>query len=368
MPSSPARARGCDVAMIGEDTLEVVPRPPRRRPDPLAAAMLDGQQKNLSRPLLSASFSAPPIRFNNPDLSVSKDSSVGEQRLNLTISRLSRILFYEDMLARRISMADKTAARSQSEQVPSSGPSWQQVAVTITSTVIGAGVLGLPFALSHAGWFGLLIIAVSTVVASFTAKMLVWSFNKVNDQKRSRVAAGDADAVGKGFVNNYDQLAEELAGHVGGVLMQVVTLVETFGVALCFVVLHSASWPTVLQLPDRMMGVESRVVVCVAMCAAAFPLLLLRVRHLALFSPIGLVATTTLCISSICAPLSAWLSDELSDDCQPLDGSVLDPTKAHSVFLPEGLGIATSLVLFSFGGHAVTAKLPRRSRPHHACE
>ena len=57
--------------------------------------------------------------------------------------------------------------------VPTEGPSWQQVAMIIATVLIGAGVLGLPYALRRAGWSALLLIVGSTVVASYTAKMLV---------------------------------------------------------------------------------------------------------------------------------------------------------------------------------------------------
>ena len=43
--------------------------------------------------------------------------------------------------------------------VPTEGPSWQQAAVTIATTLIGAGVLGLPYAMRKVGWLGFIIIS-----------------------------------------------------------------------------------------------------------------------------------------------------------------------------------------------------------------
>ena len=59
------------------------------------------------------------------------------------------------------------------EAAPRRGPSWPQVALTIANCLVGAGCLGLPYALRVAGWAGLLIIAGATVVTCFTAKALV---------------------------------------------------------------------------------------------------------------------------------------------------------------------------------------------------
>ena len=202
--------------------------------------------------------------------------------------------------------------------------------------------------MSHAGWLGLLIIIVTTMVAAFTAKQLVWTFNSVNERKRQHPAT-----IGKGFVANYDQLAEELAGPAGSVVMKVITIVETFGFAVALVVLHSVSWPRILHLPDTVAGLPSKVLVCGVMCLVAFPFMLLRVRHLSRFSPVGLIATVTLCLASVAAPLSALEAGELTDLCEPLDGTVLDLHKSHSLLQPGGIGVALGLVLFAFGGHAV---------------
>ena len=104
----------------------------------------------------------------------------GKTRLASSITRLTHLLLLETHLISALGRV----GRPRSEEIPESGPTWQQVSVTIASTVIGAGVLGLPFALSHAGWVGLLLILGMTALAGHTAKMVVWSFNTVNERKR----------------------------------------------------------------------------------------------------------------------------------------------------------------------------------------
>ena len=84
----------------------------------------------------------------------------------------------------------------------------------------------------------------------------------------------------------------------------------------------------------------SGVLVCGVMCLAAFPFMLLRARHLARFSPVALIATVTLCLASIAAPLSTLAAGELTDQCEPLDSTVLDLHKSHSLLQPGGLGVA----------------------------
>jgi len=204
------------------------------------------------------------------------------------------------------------------------------------------------------------------VVGALTAKMVVWSFTTVNTRKREH-----PETIGKGFVANYDDLAEEALGQVGSAAMQVITLIETFGIATCFVVLHSVNWPTLLSLPPTVWGVRAPWVVSILMVACAFPLTLLKVKYLALFSPIGIIATITLGLSSLAAPLSRLYLDPngIPEACDPLDGSVpVGSTMSHDFVLPEGIGFAASLIMFAFGGHAVFPEIyqqmPASERPH----
>ena len=91
--------------------------------------------------------------------------------------------------------------------VPTEGPSWQQVACIVATTLIGAGVLGLPYAMRMSGWAGLLLILTTTCITAYTAKMLVWSFTEINERKlREQSGTG----AGVRFVATYDHLAEEV--------------------------------------------------------------------------------------------------------------------------------------------------------------
>jgi hypothetical protein len=98
-------------------------------------------------------------------------------------------------------------ARPEEMVVPTEGPSWQQVACIVATTLIGAGVLGLPYAMRMSGWAGLLLILTTTCITAYTAKMLVWSFTEINERKlREQSGTG----AGVRFVATYDHLAEEV--------------------------------------------------------------------------------------------------------------------------------------------------------------
>ncbi|KAL1511985.1 hypothetical protein AB1Y20_005261 [Prymnesium parvum] len=249
--------------------------------------------------------------------------------------------------------------------VPEEGPSWQQVAMIVATVLVGAGVLGLPFALRSAGWVALPMIVATTLVASYTAKMLVWSFNTLNDRKR------ETSHVGKGFVATYDQLSEEVGGPLAGTLMKALTVLECYGCAVCYVVLHATSWPHVLQLPPLLFGALPAPVASVSAWAILMlPLMLVKVRHLAVFGSLGLVAIVTLCVVSVAAPLLHAEPAAETSVCAALDSSNHegDVVGARQLLRTDGLGVALGLILFCFGGHAtlpdIYARMTSAERPH----
>ena len=257
--------------------------------------------------------------------------------------------------------------------VPEEGPSWQQVAMTIATVLVGAGVLSLPYALRRAGWSAMLMIAAASTVASYTAKMLVWSFNTLNERK-----SGPDGVMGNGFVATYDQLSEEIGliyggpigGRVAGMLMKGLTILECYGCAVCYVVLHATNWPQVLSLPPVMFNTVPASVLCASVWALLMaPLMLIKVRHLTIFGSLGLLAIATLLVVSVAAPVLNGEPQAVTEACTPFDSSVAADQVVGSRELVsfDGLGVALGLVLFCFGGHAtlpdIYARMTALERP-----
>ena len=144
--------------------------------------------------------------------------------------------------------------------------------ITIANALVGAGCLGLPYALRNAGWAGLLIILGATLATCCTAKFLVQCIESLNARK---VAC-----------STYDDLVEFQFGSLGGVLMRVMTVAELYGGVVCMVTLQATNWPVLLGLPEqplaslgltqhipRMLD-DAHVLVTLLVCALAFPTLL----------------------------------------------------------------------------------------------
>ena len=177
---------------------------------------------------------------------------------------------------RRVSFQSRGSLKPRSSMdVEGPGLGWLQVAVTVWSSLMGTGIVALPYALAAAGWAGLLLICAAAAVTAYTGKLLAWSLHTVNSRKRRMPERH----MGEGFACTYDQLAKEVLGPSGGMLMQVLTLLECLGSAVCLIVLQAANWPSLieLQLPGWL---SPSLVVALASGACSYALLLLDGRAL----------------------------------------------------------------------------------------
>ena len=177
---------------------------------------------------------------------------------------------------RRDSLQSRGSLKPRSSMdVEGPGLSWLQVALTVWSSLMGTGIVALPYALAAAGWAGLLLICAAAAVTAYTGKLLAWSLHTVNSRKRRLPER----YMGEGFTCTYDQLAKEVLGPSGGMLMQVLTLLECLGSAVCLIVLQAANWPSLieLQLPGWL---SPSLVVALTSGACSYALLLLDGRAL----------------------------------------------------------------------------------------
>ena len=306
--------------------------------------------------------------------SVSRASSYLRDTVQWTLVGAWRALSFrratrDAFIARQTAFAmESTPPNSPIASAPLRGPAWPQVGITIANALVGAGCLGLPYALRNAGWAGLIIILGATLATCCTAKFLVQCIESLNARK---VAC-----------STYDDLVEFQFGSLGGVLMRVMTVAELYGGVVCMVTLQATNWPVLLGLPEqplaslgltqhipRMLD-DAHVLVTLLVCALAFPTLLVQTRHLAGFAAVGLCATATVAFVTLAAPLlnsDLPLADGAS--CPSLDASTRPAdSMGRETLRLEGVGVATGLALFAFAGHATFPEMWRQmsasERPH----
>jgi len=256
-----------------------------------------------------------------------------------------------------------------SKELPGShghlGLGWLQVAVILWSHLTGAGLVALPFALAKAGWAGLWLIVGATLVTAHTGKLQLRTFESVNGRKRRQ-----PQHMGEGFCVSGDQLAQEALGPAGGICMQLLTLVECGGSAVCLLVLHGANWPAVVagvpMTGVRGSGLDGwpRCVAVVCCGACVYGLLLLSAKELSrLASHLHPLAGALFCIQ-FCVLLLAppppgtfpCAADDLGTSVTMTAGSWVDR---------GGGGVAVGVVLFCFAGHSTLPALHAQMAPEH---
>lgn len=262
------------------------------------------------------------------------------------------------------SLAPHEAAAATAIVQPSGGPSWIEASMTIANTLIGAGVLGLPYALKNAGWAGILVMLFATAITCFTAKALIWSFIALNASRKS----------GSTTIESYDALAEAALGAAGGVTMKVLTVLECYGLGICYIVLHTTNWPALLSLPAYepvVAGLDARTVATLVVSVLVLPTLLVRSSYLSSLSIVGLTSTCMMFVVAVVAPLIAHLPLDDGAACPAVGAASAaesTATMGRNVFEPSGLGIATGMSLFAFSGHATFPELycsmSPAERPH----
>lgn len=236
--------------------------------------------------------------------------------------------------------------------------------MTIANTLIGAGVLGLPYALKNAGWAGILVMLCATAITCFTAKALIWSFLALNASRKP----------GSPTIESYDALAEAALGAAGGATMKVLTILECYGLGICYIVLHTTNWPALFSLPAYepiVAGLNARTVATLVVSVLVLPTLLVRSTYLSSLSIVGLTSTCAMFLVAVVAPLMAHLPADDGSSCPAVgtaSAAESTATMGRTIFEPSGLGIATGISLFAFSGHATFPELycsmAPAERPH----
>jgi len=294
--------------------------------------------------------------------------------------RLRKRIDAQDNLTQLVAAAEVTRSlalyqrqHSLEEDIPEEKDSMSphQAAVMICQSLVGGGVLGLPYALHKAGWAGLLFIILSSALAALTAKLLVWSFESVNTAKR----INPRKYMKKGYITTYDQLVEDVFGTFGGTFAKVLTFVECYGTGTAYIVLHALNWPIVLKLDQTLFGMDTNYCVAAIVCCLAFPLTLVKIQVLAKLSVVSLIGSAALFIVVVVGPLmevpqrpfpegsGCALPGASAQALESLRVEGEDVTMSRALNLPEGYGYAIGLILFCFGGHATFPQFYQQMLP-----
>ncbi|KAI9315366.1 transmembrane amino acid transporter protein-domain-containing protein [Dichotomocladium elegans] len=153
-----------------------------------------------------------------------------------------------------------------------------EVAFNLVNATVGAGIIGLPFAIYHAGLvFGLAVSVFVGLVSQVGLYMLVMAGRRVN-------------------IFKYADLVEYLLGRPGFYFLNIILLIQSVGIVISYFILLGDTIPVVLSLylPQYEFLHNRTLVVCLISVLFVFPLNLPR--------SIGRLARWSI-ISVLCIPL-----------------------------------------------------------------
>ncbi|KAI9371121.1 transmembrane amino acid transporter protein-domain-containing protein [Aspergillus egyptiacus] len=207
-----------------------------------------------------------------------------------------------------------------------------QTVFNSVNVLIGVGLLSLPLAMKHSGWFlGLTFLLFAAVTTSYTAKILA----KCLDVDRSLVT--------------YADLAYISFGHHARLVISLLFCLELLGACVALVVLFADS----LHVLFPGLGIPQWQVICGLILV---PLSFLPLRLLSVTSILGILSCTSI--------VAIIFIDGLIKSHAP--GSLREP--AQTYLFPENWGtlpLSFGLIMAPWGGHGVFPNIYRDMRHPH---
>jgi hypothetical protein len=133
---------------------------------------------------------------------------------------------YHSVLSRKCSRSISLDSRVSSRDGVSS---FGQTLFNSCNTLIGAGLLSLPYAMRLAGWFGLLVLLFFSLLTCYTAKLL----GKILDYVPSKKLRDGPDAY---TIYGFHDMSELVFGKYGRPFISVIFVLETFGYCCVYLI------------------------------------------------------------------------------------------------------------------------------------
>ena len=214
--------------------------------------------------------------------------------------------------------------------LPHKKNSMRSTVISYVCTTVGAGIISLPLALAEAGWLGVFLIALISVVCVQTGNWLIACMYCQDETLTSYEAIGVA-AMGK-------------SGKALVVLFQNVTL---YGVCCIFLIIAGGNLSALI--PALSMHAWVLVVGCV-LIPVSWLKTVKEIKPLAYF---GLFASLLVGLVIVLKGLQTAATTTTDASGQPI---------VHDYLRWSGVSTCINIVVFSLGSHAV---MPNQVRPRH---
>jgi len=203
------------------------------------------------------------------------------------------------------------------------GVSVMETAVNVMNMTIGAGVLVLPFAVQSAGWVILIVLAAWSCWCCASHWMIGAMLAEVDESAR---ASGIPRAC-----RGWNVIAEAALGQVGRQIVEVLVWMECYGMQISYLILTGRSLN--LLVPSVPAQVH---ILCIGPLLAL--LLLVPLRHFAVFSILGCLSYMAICLAITTTGIELGGAEHVYDQ--------------HRTFIvPQHLLSSMGIVNFLYNGH-----------------
>jgi len=208
-----------------------------------------------------------------------------------------------------------------------------QSVFAMTNTLMGIGILSLPYAIAGVGWIaGIILLLLFTFLSWYTCRIL-----------------------GKLQPQTFSQLAKESFGLYGTTVLSIALYLELF-ISLSLFIITIGDHLYMLY-PSISQSIHMTIITLFLIVVTA---VLRPPRLLSYMSAIGTFASIAIVLSVlIAAIIEGDLSDKqqqnilVVDDTTTID-TAIDTTTFHSLWIPSGIPLCAGLIAFSYSGsHAI---------------
>ncbi|CAO3652644.1 unnamed protein product [Cunninghamella blakesleeana] len=196
----------------------------------------------------------------------------------------------------------------------------------IVCTVVGTGMLGLPFALKQGGWFGLFILFLAWFMATYTALILIRCLYVVGNKR----------------LLNYKDVASSAFGAIGGWISFFFNAWVTLGGPILYTVLAGDNLHKLCMGTSAELDAIKWRIISVAIFAIPF-ILVKNMKEVAFMATFGVIITFVIVIIVIvvaCIDQANFTEEYIA-------------TIHHEAVVWDQFPVALATIAFSFGGNIV---------------
>lgn len=197
--------------------------------------------------------------------------------------------------------------------------------LTIVCIVIGTGSLQLPLTFKQAGWIGILLVIISSIVATFTGSLVIRSLYLMDPSR----------------VRSFNQIGQAAFGLPGRITIYFFHTIYVLGIVCSYIILSGQSFSNIITDSGHK-DIGEKPWMCI--CAVVMWIASISLKQMSEAAILSFFGFTTSIATVIIAVVMCFAHPYRSDGTEPFDHH---PAK-HEAAIGSGIPIALATISFSF--------------------